>query len=462
MIENLIFIIILLAFILASYEDIKKREVYDYLNFSLVFIIIVFALFDSIVLNSAEPIKYVGFGLILGFLIGSILYYLGIWGGGDAKFLIGFGGAIYYIKDFNNTSLFNLENFYEFLLNLISYGFNFFIQTFLKFILILDVVFIFAIFLMFFTSNLKKEEKKSLIYLIFIFSILFFGLYLNLDSFILIVLGFLVFVLIFFAEENVFNSVYFKIKKKIKNLEEYDIVDSEIKHNGKILISYKDGVKGLTKENLISILEHGDKNSFIYTRKILPYSMLIGFNYILYVMKIITLDSINLSILSFMLEFMLYSFIAGGIISLLLIFYFYLKNYEKCGIIFSKKEKLIIYLSSLTVILLSIIWIKLLILLLIAVLYATLKISKKIEKHMFVKKKDLDKIVPGDWIAEDIFVNGKKLYSIENFKLGIDEEQIKKLKELCEKDNNLKSIYVKDGLAFLPPLFIGFLIIIFL
>ena len=47
-----------------------------------------------------SSIKFVSFGILIGFLFGSILYYLGIWGGGDAKFLIGFSGASYYIIDF--------------------------------------------------------------------------------------------------------------------------------------------------------------------------------------------------------------------------------------------------------------------------------------------------------------------------------------------------------------------------
>ena len=194
----------------------------------------------------------------------------------------------------------------------------------------------------------------------------------------------------------------------------------------------------------------------------MPYSILIGLNYLIYVMNIITLDNINVQILSFVIEFMFYSFLAGGIISLILIFYFYLKNYHKCSIIFSKFQKIILYSFSAVIILGSIIFTKLIFLIFIPFLYVLLKIAKRVEKHMFVNKKELNQIVPGDWIVEDIVVDGKKIYTIENFKLGVSEEQIKRLKELAKKHSNLNSIYVKDGIAFLPPLFIGFLLIIFL
>ncbi len=461
MIENLVFIFLILTFILASYEDIKKREVYDYLNFLLVFVVITFAFFDSLVSSSYDPIKYVGFGLILGFLIGSILFYMGIWGGGDAKFLIGFCGTIYYVKDFAKET-FGFNNIFNYIMTKISSFFTIFLETFLGFILILDIIFIFAILLMFFTKDLRKEDKKNLIYLLLIFICLFIGLYLKYETITLVLLGMFAFILIFFAGDNVFNSVYIKINKNIKYLKEYDIVNSEIKHNGKIIVSYEDSINGLNKENILKIHENVDKNTNVYVRKIMPYSILIALNYLIYVINIITLDYVNVQILSFVIEFMFYSFLAGGIISLILIFYFYLRNYQKCGIIFSKKEKIYLYLFSTLAILISIVFIKFIFLIFIPFLYALLRIAKKVEKHMFVNKKDLDKIVPGDWIVEDIEINGKKIYTIENFKLGVSEEQIKRLKELAKKHENLNSIYVKDGIAFLPPLFIGFMLIIFL
>jgi prepilin signal peptidase PulO-like enzyme (type II secretory pathway) len=43
----------------------------------------------------------------------------------------------------------------------------------------------------------------------------------------------------------------------------------------------------------------------------------------------------------------------------------------------------------------------------------------------------------------------------------LEEEQIEMLKKLALKDSSFKSIKIRDGLAFLPPLFIGFLFMLF-
>jgi hypothetical protein len=91
-----------------------------------------------------------------------------------------------------------------------------------------------------------------------------------------------------------------------------------------------------------------------------------------------------------------------------------------------------------------------------------LKVAKKIEYTAFVKKKELSKITLGDWIVEDIYDREKLIFEVSDFKLGVDEKQLDKIKELSKNNSNLNKLLVKDGLAFLPPLFIGFLIVIFL
>jgi Flp pilus assembly protein protease CpaA len=113
MIEYFVLIITIIFFVIASFEDIKKREVYNYINFSYTFIIIIVAIFHSMIENSFIHIKYVGFGMLMGFALGSMIYYLGIWGGGDAKFLIGFSGASYYLINFANSFSSDLKIYYR-------------------------------------------------------------------------------------------------------------------------------------------------------------------------------------------------------------------------------------------------------------------------------------------------------------------------------------------------------------
>ena len=57
MIEYLVLTIILIVFLIASIEDLKKREVYDYINFSLAFFILVVAIFHSLMINSFDHIS---------------------------------------------------------------------------------------------------------------------------------------------------------------------------------------------------------------------------------------------------------------------------------------------------------------------------------------------------------------------------------------------------------------------
>jgi Flp pilus assembly protein protease CpaA len=56
MIEYIILSLIIIYLTIASIEDIKKREVYDYINFSLAFIILASATFHSFIIESSISI----------------------------------------------------------------------------------------------------------------------------------------------------------------------------------------------------------------------------------------------------------------------------------------------------------------------------------------------------------------------------------------------------------------------
>lgn len=91
-------------------------------------------------------------------------------------------------------------------------------------------------------------------------------------------------------------------------------------------------------------------------------------------------------------------------------------------------------------------------------MYYFVRAAKILEKLMFVVKKPLSKITLGDWIVQDIKIGGKLYYSKEDFKLGVNEEQLEKIKSLSKDHPSLKELFIKDGIAFLPPLFIGFIL----
>lgn len=93
MIDLIIFICIL-ALIIASYTDIKTREVPDWLNYSLICLGLGINAVYSVVLMDYSFIIQSILGLIIGLIIGYSMFYLGQWGGGDSKMIIGLGALI--------------------------------------------------------------------------------------------------------------------------------------------------------------------------------------------------------------------------------------------------------------------------------------------------------------------------------------------------------------------------------
>ncbi|MCF7798862.1 A24 family peptidase [Candidatus Woesearchaeota archaeon] len=82
---------ILLALVIGSITDLKKREVPDTLNYGLMGVGVVSGIILSILNHSIWPSLSAISGLFMGYLIGALMYYTGQWGGGDAKMLMGIG-----------------------------------------------------------------------------------------------------------------------------------------------------------------------------------------------------------------------------------------------------------------------------------------------------------------------------------------------------------------------------------
>ena len=466
MIEYLILLTVLIYFAIASIEDIKKREVYDYINFSLVFFILICAVFHSFIIESTEPIKHAGFGLLIGFALGVILFYFGIWGGGDAKFILGFGAASYYLIEFTQSYQTGIGLMYEKGMYLLSNYFPVFLDLVLKYIIIIDVVFLVFVLVQFFLSK-RLNEKKDLILLTSILLMLFAGLYFDYNPFVLTGLGFVAFLLIFISRDGIFDSVYFKRKKHLENLKAGDKLDDDLIVLDKKIVDYENGKLGLSKYEVHKIKDNiTDSNKLmdVYVRKSLPYGMLIGLNYVMYMIKIISLERNNVEILLFMLKFLFFSFIAGGILAIVILLYHYFKNYSKVKIRITRQDIVI----SLIVIaafmfnpyLLAYYGYEVLSFLTISVLLLCfiLKIAKSVEELVFIKKKKIDEITLGDWIVQDIIIKHKAIYHKEDFRTGVDKTQLEQIKKLSQKHPKLRELLVKDGIAFLPALFLGFIL----
>lgn len=102
-----------LGLLLASVEDIKKREVPDLISFALIGI----GLLSSVILSiSFVDFRYILFsvsGIVVTAIIGAIFYYSGQWGGGDFKLVMGIGSLL-------GLNIFNLNVFPLLLLFLIN------------------------------------------------------------------------------------------------------------------------------------------------------------------------------------------------------------------------------------------------------------------------------------------------------------------------------------------------------
>ncbi|MBS3118910.1 prepilin peptidase [Candidatus Woesearchaeota archaeon] len=93
---EIIFLLLLVGLVAASYCDIKTREVPDWLNFSLIFAGFGLRIIQSLAEASWHPLL-VGITGFLPFLaLSLILYYTRQWGGGDSKLLMAAGVLIGY------------------------------------------------------------------------------------------------------------------------------------------------------------------------------------------------------------------------------------------------------------------------------------------------------------------------------------------------------------------------------
>lgn len=113
-IENLFLIFLgLIWIVFAVIQDLKKREIANWLNFSLVIFALAFRFFYSLFNDQGFGLFYqgmIGFGIL--FLIGNLFYYGKVFAGGDAKLMIALGAVI----PFSNNFYLNLNSIFIFLI----------------------------------------------------------------------------------------------------------------------------------------------------------------------------------------------------------------------------------------------------------------------------------------------------------------------------------------------------------
>ena len=170
MLEVIFLIVLALVWIIfANVQDLKSREIANWLNFSLIIFALGFRFFYCLFSQDSFGFFYQGLiGLGIFFIVGNLFYYGRIFAGGDAKLMIALGTILPFSGDFSiNLKIFVLFLFI-FLFSGAFYG------------LIISVVLSIRDFKSFkkeFFKKLKKNRKM-------IYSFMFLGLVLMIFGFI--------------------------------------------------------------------------------------------------------------------------------------------------------------------------------------------------------------------------------------------------------------------------------------
>lgn len=269
---NIIFLIVLalIWIIFASIQDLRSREISNWLNFSLIIFALGFRFFYCLFSSGSFAFFYQGLiGLGIFFIFGNLLYYGRMFAGGDAKLMIALGAILPFSESFLiNVKIFVLF-FFIFLFIGACYGLTISVILSLK---------NFKKFKNGFSKKLIKNRKL-------IYFVMFLGLCLMLFGFIenlLFFLGILVFILpYFYIYAKTVDEVCMIKKVKTNNLTEGDWLYKDIKAGRKLVKASWDG---LSKEDIRLIKK---RHKEIMIKQGIPFTpvFLISFLVLIYFWK---------------------------------------------------------------------------------------------------------------------------------------------------------------------------------
>ena len=242
----------LIAIIFATVEDLKKSEISNWINFSLIIFALGFRFFYSLFSLNDFNFFYQGLiGLGIFFVLGNFLYYGHVFAGGDAKLMIALGAILPLSLDFSH----NLNIFFLFLLLFLFSGalYGIIMSTYLCIKNLKDFKKEF---------NIRFKENKRMV----IFSLFFVALFVFLSFYeqLLIYLALIVFVLpYFYIASKSIDQVSMVKEIKPKELTEGDWLYKDVKIGKKTIKANWDG---LTKKDIELIKKH--KKSIVVRRGI--------------------------------------------------------------------------------------------------------------------------------------------------------------------------------------------------
>ncbi len=270
MLEVIFLIVLGLIWILfAVIQDLRKREIANWLNFSLIIFALGFRFFYSLFSDSGFVFFYQGLiGFVLFFFLGNLLYYGRVFAGGDAKLMVALG-AILPISEslYGNLNLF-VVFFMIFLVIGAFYGIFFstalavknrknFTQEFLR----------------------KFARNKKFFYGSLFLALLFIGLSFLMNIFLYFAILVFIFPYIYFSAKAIDEVCMIKPVSAVK-LTEGDWLYKDVKIGNKIIKASWDG---LSKEE-IKLLKK--KHKKILIRQGIPFSPVFLISYLFWVLFI--------------------------------------------------------------------------------------------------------------------------------------------------------------------------------
>ena len=237
MIEVIFLVVLALIWIIfASVQDLRSREISNWLNFSLIIFALGFRFLYCLFSSESFGFFYQGLiGLGIFFVLGNLLYYGRMFAGGDAKLMIALGTVLPFSESFLiNVKIFILF-FFIFLLIGAFYG------------LIISVTLSLRNF-----EELKKEfyrqlkKNKKVIYLVMILGLVLMAFWFIEN--LLLIFGVLVFILpYFYFYAKAIDEVCMIKKVKTSKLREGDWLYKNLKVGKKLI---KVSWDGLNKEDI--------------------------------------------------------------------------------------------------------------------------------------------------------------------------------------------------------------------
>ena len=269
-----LWVLALVFIIFAVVQDLKTREIANWLNFSLIIFALGFRFFYSLFQNDFSFFYQGIIGLGIFFALGNLFYYGRVFAGGDAKLMIALGTILPYYPNFSS----NVLVFFNFLLIFLICGFFY--------ILISSTALCIKNFKSFKKEFLKqlKENKKFLVITLFFSAVFFILGFFIVPFFILAIFFFLVFPLYLYSKA-IDNACMIKDIHSI-HLREGDWLYSDIKIGKNVIKANWDG---LSKEDIKNIKK---RFKIVKIRQGIPFSPNFLFSFLIFI--ILTILNISL------------------------------------------------------------------------------------------------------------------------------------------------------------------------